>query len=290
MNETLTYLARHPWAVAWHPHEGLWNSYLSVVFRRRIRRPLIWADTAVRCASAGLKKGGAPATDKTARIVFLDIGLHRLARQSVRMMEWFGNDWDMLVLGYEAHPEFAREAEAHLRAAAKGRPRVTVEVANLALVGPNHTGDSIDLHLDGKTGKGNSLFAEKGDASIRVPTARLSDHIRSRGVDPSRDIVVVRMNIEGAELFVVQDLVAAGLVGQIGGYYGMWNDLFKISPRRDAEFRAICRENGVKPFPFNDRDLGQPDRDDPLFRRREWAIRTHLAKSIRQRNGALSSG
>lgn len=286
--EKLAYLARHPWALFWHPHEGLWNSFLTKAHRGSLNHIMIWADTTIRCVSAYLKPSASSSTQKKARLVFVDVGLHREALQSLRMVDWFADDWPMLILGYEAHPDFASEARAHIEAASDGKPSIEVRVITCALVGPDSQDDFINLHLDGGSGKGNSLFPERGLQSIQVPTARLSEQLRENGVDFLKDIVILRMNVEGAELFVIEDLAAAGFCRKIDGYYGMWNDLFKISPAKDEPFRKLCRTHNIKPFPFNDRDLESPQGTDTKLKWREWAIMTHITKAITARNAEMT--
>jgi len=70
--------------------------------------------------------------------------------------------------------------------------------------------------------------------------------------------IILRMNIEGAELFVVEDLIAAGMTKMIAGYYGMWDDLSKIDVRRDREFRRLLRMHSIATLTFNDRDSEVP--------------------------------
>ena len=63
------------------------------------------------------------------------------------------------------------------------------------------------------------------------------------------------MNIEGAEFDVLQDLVESGLAAHIDGYYGIWDDVSKISVKRDAEFREFLSRNGIRSMTFNGRDV-----------------------------------
>lgn len=285
--EKLVYLLTHPWALFWHPHQGVWNGYISLVSLGLLKYPSIWCDTAVRYLSAAMKPNAAVQEDSGQRLVYLDIGLHREATQARLFIDWFGRDWDMLVLGYEAHPQFADNARTLIDEDIRGMPRVTAKVMNMALVGPDVSDATIELFLDDKDGKGNSLLSDRGSESIRVPAARLSDQLREHGVDTAKDIVILRMNIEGAELFVLQDLVSAGLVHSIAGYYGMWNDLFKISPRQDRVLRRLLRDHRLHPFPFNERDLTAPNKAGFIFRLRERAIRMHLEKTIRVKAAEL---
>ena len=85
--------------------------------------------------------------------------------------------------------------------------------------------------------------------------------------------VIVRMNIEGAELAVIEDLVAAGLDGRIDGWYGLWDDVGRIDARVEARFARLLDERDISPLTFNGRDVG--------YALRRLAIRIDLATSIR---------
>ena len=185
------------------------------------------------------------------RVVYLDAGLHQTAEQIALMLKWFGQTADLQIHGLEAHPDYARECQRLFA----GDPRV--QIHNFALVGPDHRGSTDALHLDGQKGLGNSLFAARGGDAISVPAIRLSDFLRINQIVCPGDIVLLRMNIEGAEMQVIEDLATAGMIGQIDGFYGMWDDLYKIDPALDEKFRALMRREGVRTFTFNDRDAGR---------------------------------
>jgi hypothetical protein len=89
------------------------------------------------------------------------------------------------------------------------------------------------------------------------------------------------MNIEGAEHFVIDDLLDARLHTSIDGYYGMWDDLSKIDPNDDSRFRQLLRDYRISKLTFNDRDL-------PFWLRR-YAIRTDIETSIRAGLGRVKN-
>jgi hypothetical protein len=82
------------------------------------------------------------------------------------------------------------------------------------------------------------------------------------------DILLLRMNCEGAEWPVLRDLEKAGLLAYISGFFGMWDDLWKIDIGMDARFRAYLKEQKIRNFTYNDRDL--------KFYLRRKAIKYHL--------------
>ncbi len=84
---------------------------------------------------------------------------------------------------------------------------------------------------------------------------RLSDWLREKNISLEDRICLLRMNIEGAEFDVLQDLVESGLATNVDGYYGMWDDVSKINVKRDVEFREFLSRNGIRSMTFNGRDV-----------------------------------
>ena len=156
------------------------------------------------------------------RIVYIDAGTHKHARELNLVIKWFSHLPRIQFFGFEAHPEYLEEAQSSLFETSKDSKMV-----NLALVGPDD-GDSIVLNLDGGDGLGNSVFRKATDRSITVPSVRLSTFLNEIGVVPERDIIILRMNIEGAEVLVLKDLADARILRKIDGYFGSWDDVRKI--------------------------------------------------------------
>ena len=110
------------------------------------------------------------------------------------------------------------------------------------------------LYQDSGRGSGDSLY-RRSDSYEEVGATRLSDWLLRRNIILQRGICLLRMNIEGAEYDVIRDLVERGLAQNIDGYYGMWDDVFKIDQQRDEAFRAFLTANRIHPFTFNGRDM-----------------------------------
>ncbi len=199
-------------------------------------------------------------------VLYLDCGVHKKGEQIRWMRQWFGDRYELEVLAFEAGSEHVSDASAALA-------DLGVKVHHVALVGPDHVGDEVRLHKGGGGGKGDSLFAARGDDFEVVPARRLSQLLADGGYDLDKIPVILRMNIEGAEQFVIDDLLDAGLEQSIDGYYGMWDDLSKIDPAADARFRTLLTSHGISPVTFNDRDLH--------FTLRRYAIRYDIETSIR---------
>jgi FkbM family methyltransferase len=200
-------------------------------------------------------------------VLYLDCGTHKEAAEARQVIRWLGDRCDLHVLAVEASPAHFEDAKMALA------DLPNVRLLHVALVGPDHEEDSVKLHRAGGDGRADSLFASRGEDYDIVPAKRLSRVLADEGWDIRGVPTLLRMNVEGAEQFVVEDLVNAGLHEQIDGYYGLWDDLSKIDPDADEAFRRLLREVGISKITFNDRDL-------PVKSRR-FAIRSDMIGSVR---------
>lgn len=198
--------------------------------------------------------------------MFVDCGTHKEGVETRWMHRWFGDRLDLRTFAFEASSEHFRDA----RAALADIP--TVELQHLALVGPGAS-SMVRLYDAGGNGREDSLFSSRGERYEEVPARRLSAFLAERGICLERQPVILRMNIEGAEKYVIDDLAEAGALELVDGYYGMWDDLSKIDPDLDREFRRFLRRRRISPFTFNERDLQWP--------LRRFAIRFDIETSIR---------
>ncbi len=164
------------------------------------------------------------------------------------MLAWFGSVSGLKVYAFEANPDYFQAASEVL----KGESRVTI--VNAAVVGPDHHGGTVSLYLDGRGGLGDSIYSQRGETSIEVPAIRLSDYIRESGINVTKQITIVRMNIEGAELPVLKDLLSSSLAPHINGWFGKWNDSASISPALGTELENLKAANGIQNIAFNDSD------------------------------------
>src|ERR1700722_11571954 len=254
-----------PQWVLWHPHQKLWNWPLVSAVRRTVSyRPaqqaaiaaLIGGDSALLTARVlgrrlrrrtGAQAGAAGG--ERPRILYIDCGVHKRGEQIRWMHRWFGDRFELQVLGFEASAEHIRDAREALG------DLELVQLHHAALVGPDHVGAEVRLYKEGNSGKGDSLFAARGQEYEVVPARRLSEVLATGGHELEGVPVILRMNIEGAERGVIEDLIAAGIENRVDGYYGMWDDLSKIDPTADREFRRLLGEHRISTITFNDRDL-----------------------------------
>lgn len=183
-----------------------------------------------------------------AKIVYVDAGLHKKGRELKLLRKWLSHYPNLHIIGFEAHPEYFEAVRSAVGELAN------VKLHNVALVGPRQ-GATVQLNLNGGSGVGDSLVRRRGDCrSISVAAQRLSDHLRKASFDPQRDILLLRMNIEGAELFVLEDLIEAGLIPAVDGFYGYWDDPYKIGGDFAQRFDALMSRLQIETVPFNDID------------------------------------
>ena len=207
---------------------------------------------------------------RTARskVLFVDCGVHEQGFEICCLHRWFSDRYCLHVLAFEAG---SRQFSAASRALS--------DISNLdfrhqALVGPTYVGSTATLYNWPvlPDGLGDSLFAVRGGRNHEiVPAARLSDVLRS-AYGSYQGPLILRMNIEGAELFVIEDLIASGFHHRIDGFHGMWDDLSFIDPPKFCGFRRLLREHGIEPITFNGRDLE--------YALRRFAIRVDVQTSI----------
>jgi len=263
----------------WHPHQHLWNWDLvdrlkqapgGPLVRRALVRGLVELDSLVLAAQVlplvprtlRARKASSPKP----RVLYIDCGVHKRGEQVRKVHDWLDDECELSILGFEANPATYEEAVSNLDDLSE------LDLRQVALVGPDEERETVILHVGTGDGKGDSLFSERGSATVEVPAARLSDILTKDYPWFDDAVVLLRMNIEGAELFVIEDLVAAGLATSIDAFFGMWDDLSKINPDKDAAFRSLLKRNGISTLTFNDRDM-------PYFLRL-WAVRTAIEAAV----------
>ena len=259
------------WPVSWmlwHPHQRLWNGGLVGVIERTIpveaiNRPIrgvvMLIDTcflfaravARRLSLLGLRSIFAKARVRDgARVLYVDVGTHKdgaeLALMTDAILPSMCHDFD--AFGFEASEASFRQVTNKFLA------KQGVSVFHKALCNATPPQGKIRLYHDARGGLGDSLY-RPSDSYEEVEAVRLSDWLRERSIALEDRICLLRMNIEGAEYDVLQDLVENGLAPHIDGYYGLWDDISKTDIPRDTEFRAFLSRHHIRSFTFNGRDV-----------------------------------
>lgn len=276
--EHLRHLCRYPWHAIWHPHQRFWN-----IYTRRLSRPLklSWlvrgVDTYLLSIESRLRLWGDLKKGQqleATRVIYIDAGLHREGDELWQVLEHFGETLSIRAYGFEANPDhFERVVKRFADCS-------NVKLVNAALVSDKVETKYVSLYLAGQEGRGDSLFPDKGAQFIKVPCAHLSQYFLDEGINPRSDIIIIRMNIEGGELGVLEELQRARLLHYIDGWFGTWDDLFKIDPRRDKQLRLLKRRHGITSFPFNGRDLKSPRRRAVIMK----LIAGVIARGVRRKS------
>ena len=251
------------WWMFWHPHQRLWNDRLVGVIERvipatSISRPvrgmLMLVDTSLLFLRAVLRRlslfGFSEIFTKWRTgypVLYLDIGTHKEGAELALMTDVI---LPRVCFTYEAYG-FEASQESFRQVRVKFSKKRHVILLHKALC---NTQGKIRLYHNARSGLGDSLYRE-GDSFEDVDAVRLSGWLRERNISLEDTICLLRMNIEGAEFDVLQDLVESGLATNVDGYYGMWDDVSKINVERDAEFREFLTRNGISSMTFNGRDM-----------------------------------
>ena len=261
--------------ILWHPHQGLWNTRLLrtirvwlpiAILRKAVVVAIVLLDTCLlffralarRTAAVGIKRLFVkPNIPSGIGIVYFDLGTHRSAEELELMIDVVLPKLGaaFTAYGFEASTESVKVVQS------KFDMRNDVTVIHAALCYNVPPEGKVRLYKDDSEGIGDSLY-RKGADYIEVDAMRLSSWIQENGIDLQENLCLLRMNIEGAEYDVIRDLVESGQADRIDGYYGMWDDLSKIDPVRDSEFREYLAKHAINSFTFNKRDLKVPLRSN----------------------------
>ena len=250
----------------WHPHQGLWNwdlvraikkAFPLRLINKYIIEAVIFVDTIILFIRAIARRasriGIVKLLNKTAvpeeiSVLYFDLGTYRTAEELSLMVNKILPRIckNFKAYGFEAIREFYEEARKKF----KGKNDVTLIHAALCYKLPDDGNIKIS-----KRENGSSIYRTNNDNYENVKAIRFSDYVRENDLDFRNNIVILRMNIEGAEFDVISDLVENGLSKNIDGYFGMWDDVSKIDKLWDDKFRTILAKNHIYPFTFNGRDF-----------------------------------
>lgn len=166
------------------------------------------------------------------KITYIDIGLHKEAKEIGMMLRVLkrirantGKDIELEIFGYEAHPSYVQRLKMLY---ADEHPYIHIQQAAIC----DQEG-SVNLYLSPSTdGEGNSIHSTKNNVigtSIEVPARRLSDELMEIVKQGKMgDILIVRFNIEGAELEMMEDLIRSDAHELIDLYCGAPSDIPKV--------------------------------------------------------------
>lgn len=250
----------------WHPHQRFWNRSLMNLIKKLsfipflsgfLIRVVIYFDSFLLYLSTifsgrNTNKRG---YTKDKQVNYFDLGTHEKANE----INWISKEVfpglsnPVKIYAFEANPFSYKKASKNTEGVAN------MTFYNMALVSEIPESKSIRLYIAGD-GLGDSIYRSESENYIDVEARKLSEVIKTEGIELENSVNILRMNIEGAEYDVIKDLVDSGLVKHFDAFYGMWDDLSKISYEQDKGFRELMKRGGIHPFPFNGRDMKHPVR------------------------------
>ena len=137
-------------------------------------------------------------------INYFDFGLHK--GDEIKMFLDAVEDLTPMpvsVYGFEAHPELAEKAKSRYKI------YYHVQIINKAISNKN---EKVKLYIaDGNAMEGNSIFSSKENVDqekyVEVDGVVFSDWLKENVPDYKESINVIRFNIEGAEIYLFEDLI-----------------------------------------------------------------------------------
>lgn len=283
----------------WHPHQGLWNWKLVngirrvvpiAAIHRAIFLAIIHLDTfilflraiATRVSLMGLSKifHKARVPDDIS-ILYLDIGTHKEGAELFFVVDKI---LPLVCNNFEAYG-FEASQESFEKVAKRFTDKENVQLIHKALTHILPNNGKIKIFKDMSSGVGDSIYRQTAQYE-EVEAMRLSDFLIENHLVKDNSIVLLRMNIEGAEYDVIQDLVENQLANYIDGYFGMWDDVSKIDIERDAEFRTFLAKHQIHTFTFNGRDLSRRLRRKCIV----YHIHTRIMQKLHELQRAPSRG
>ena len=184
------------------------------------------------------------------KFIYLDLGLYR-ATEMIWMVESILPDLgitDYEAHGFEACRSYALDAEDYFRKNEK------VHIHHIAIGGFNGGGK---LYY-AKNKLGHSIFSSKNNVSKSkfevIVVRKFSTWVERQGIDLENSIVMMKVNIEGAEYVFFQDLIASGLRKHVDIISGAIDDVKKIKGYADQieDYYKMLRDNSITCIPFTE--------------------------------------
>ena len=184
------------------------------------------------------------------KFIYLDLGLYR-ATEMIWMVESILPDLgitDYEAHGFEACRNYALDAEDYFRKNEK------VHIHHMAIGGFNGAGK---LYY-AKNKLGHSIFSSKNNVSKSkfevIVVRKFSTWVERQGIDLENALVMMKVNIEGAEYVFFQDLIDSGLRKHVDIISGAIDDVKKVKGYADKieDYYRMLRDNGIACIPFTE--------------------------------------
>ena len=160
---------------------------------------------------------------------YFDLGLWKYPHEIEMMLQVMSKvDANFNIYGFEANPEYAIEVQERYKDVDY------IKIYNLAI--SDHNGQE-KIFLDSNTGLGCSIFRSKKNATdyyYDVEGVLFSDWVSKNVTNIKEAVNVLKINIEGAELYLFRDLISSGLIDDIHIFAGHHShDILKVGELQD---------------------------------------------------------
>lgn len=151
------------------------------------------------------------------KINYFDLGAHVGEEISMFLNEVKNSKYQYSVHAFEAHPEYANKLTE------KFKSDTNVYIHNFAISSVEQDMQNIKLYL-ASSSEGNSIFSSKFNVSldnyVDVTGISFVNWIKNNIPDLDVCINILRFNIEGAELLLINDIIDQNFVNKFQLYLG----------------------------------------------------------------------
>lgn len=182
------------------------------------------------------------------KINYFDFGLHKGDEIEMFLEAISPLKASVRVYGFEPHPEL------YERVSKRYSHNLDIKIFPYAVSDIN--GKTRLYIADGNQMEGNSIFKTKNNVDpnnfVEVKTIKFSDYLDT--IDYKDYINVVRFNIEGAEIHLIEDIVANGLNNNIQLFLGAKGgvDILKCEEisHLHSDYKEKLKSNGIEVYQF----------------------------------------
>lgn len=181
------------------------------------------------------------------KVNYFDLGLHKGEEVTMFLNEISPYDLPYEIYGFEAHPEYANSVKSLHQAD-------NIHIYNYAI---SNKAGTAKLYLS-PSSLGHSIYASKHNVSankyFEVETISFVDWVKENVPDYQESVNLLRFNIEGAELLLLNDIIDKDFTKHIDLFLGSHpgKDIKKCGEIADqvTSFLEKLDENGIVIYPY----------------------------------------
>jgi FkbM family methyltransferase len=178
------------------------------------------------------------------KINYFDLGLHKNAPEIDMFLDiCHKNGFDYNIWGFEAHPEYCKKLQHKY----SGNNKITI--INKAI---SNNLNKIKLYISNENdGEGNSIFKTKNNVNennyIEVDGIIFSEWLKENVPNLGSCNNILRFNIEGAEWFLMNDLISNNLNTKFKIFLGSTPDILKIGELKNKinDYNDLLIKNNI---------------------------------------------